>query len=145
MHGCKSRGQAYRFLAAYGPIAQHFRPRWHPLPAPNTVEHDGPGKYSVWVFDLIEDSETVMITVTVYGTNARCSGGWSSGLGGNALMIGIYCVSPRRELVDASCSLALGKSRAFGMPTSAGPVSQKGGCRAMAESWQTAGRPPLPY
>ena len=31
MQGFKSAGQAQRFLAAYGPIAQHFRPRRHRL------------------------------------------------------------------------------------------------------------------
>jgi putative transposase len=30
----KSAGHAQRFLAAYGPIAQHFRPRRHRLPVP---------------------------------------------------------------------------------------------------------------
>jgi putative transposase len=34
MQGFKSPGQAQRFLAAYGPITQHFRPRRHLLPAP---------------------------------------------------------------------------------------------------------------
>jgi putative transposase len=34
MQGCKSPGHAQRFLAAYGPIAQHFRPRRHRLSAP---------------------------------------------------------------------------------------------------------------
>jgi putative transposase len=34
MQGFKSPGHAQRFLAAYGPIAQHFRPRRHQLPAP---------------------------------------------------------------------------------------------------------------
>jgi putative transposase len=33
MQGFKSAGHAQRFLAAYGPIAQHFRPRRHLLPA----------------------------------------------------------------------------------------------------------------
>ena len=33
MQGFKSPGYAQRFLAAYGPIAQHFRPRWHLLSA----------------------------------------------------------------------------------------------------------------
>jgi len=33
MQRFKSPGQAQRFLAAYGPIAQHFRPRRHLLPA----------------------------------------------------------------------------------------------------------------
>jgi len=31
--GFKSPGHAQRFLSAYGPIAQHFRPRRHRLPA----------------------------------------------------------------------------------------------------------------
>jgi putative transposase len=30
----KSSGHAQRFLSAYGPIAQHFRPRRHRFPAP---------------------------------------------------------------------------------------------------------------
>ncbi len=34
MQGFKSPGQAQRFLAAYGPIAQHFRLRCHLFPAP---------------------------------------------------------------------------------------------------------------
>ena len=34
MQGFKSARQAQRFLAAYGPIAQHFRPRRHRLLAP---------------------------------------------------------------------------------------------------------------
>src|SRR5437879_3713886 len=33
MQGFKSAGHAQRFLSAYGPIAQHFRPRWHLLSA----------------------------------------------------------------------------------------------------------------
>jgi putative transposase len=33
MQGFKSAGQAQRFLSAYGPIAQHFRPRRHLLSA----------------------------------------------------------------------------------------------------------------
>jgi len=33
MRGFKSPGHAQRFLATYGPIAQHFRPRRHLLPA----------------------------------------------------------------------------------------------------------------
>jgi len=35
MQGFKSPGQAQRFLAAYGPIAQHFRPRRHRFSASN--------------------------------------------------------------------------------------------------------------
>src|SRR3954454_9000987 len=34
MQGFKSAGHALRFLSAYGPIAQHFRPRRHLLSAP---------------------------------------------------------------------------------------------------------------
>jgi len=34
MQGLKSAGHAQRFLSAYGPIAQHFRPRRHLLSAP---------------------------------------------------------------------------------------------------------------
>jgi putative transposase len=34
IQGFKSSGHAQRFLAAYGPIPQHFRPRWHWLAAP---------------------------------------------------------------------------------------------------------------
>jgi putative transposase len=34
MQGCKSAGHAQRFLSAYGPMAQHFRPRRHRLSAP---------------------------------------------------------------------------------------------------------------
>jgi putative transposase len=34
MQGFKSAGHAQRFLAAYGPIAQHFRPRRHRVSAP---------------------------------------------------------------------------------------------------------------
>jgi putative transposase len=34
MQGFKSPGHAQRFLSAHGPIAQHFRPRRHLLPAP---------------------------------------------------------------------------------------------------------------
>jgi putative transposase len=34
MQGFKSPGHAQRFLAAYGSIAQHFRPRRHRFPAP---------------------------------------------------------------------------------------------------------------
>jgi putative transposase len=34
LQGFKSPGHAQRFLAAYGPIAQHFRPRRHLLSAP---------------------------------------------------------------------------------------------------------------
>ncbi len=33
MRRCKSPGHAQRFLAAYGPIASHFRPRRHRLSA----------------------------------------------------------------------------------------------------------------
>jgi putative transposase len=35
MQRFKSSGQAQRFLSAYGPIAQHFRPHRHRFPAPD--------------------------------------------------------------------------------------------------------------
>jgi putative transposase len=35
MQGFKSSGHAQRFLSAYGPIAQHFRPRRHRLSGPS--------------------------------------------------------------------------------------------------------------
>jgi putative transposase len=38
IQGCKLLGCAQRFLAAYGPIAPHFRPRRYLLPAPNTLK-----------------------------------------------------------------------------------------------------------
>ena len=34
LQGFKSPGHAQRFLVAYGPIAQHFRPRRHRFTAP---------------------------------------------------------------------------------------------------------------
>jgi putative transposase len=34
LHGVKSPGHAQRFLSAYGPLAQHLRPRRHRLSAP---------------------------------------------------------------------------------------------------------------
>jgi putative transposase len=34
MQGFKPPEHAHRFLSAYGPIAQHFRPRRHRFPAP---------------------------------------------------------------------------------------------------------------
>ena len=38
MQGFKSPGHAQRFLATYGPIAQHFRPRRHRFSAPEYRE-----------------------------------------------------------------------------------------------------------
>jgi putative transposase len=38
MQGFKSSGHAQRFLSAYGPIAQHFRPRRHRFSAPEYRE-----------------------------------------------------------------------------------------------------------
>jgi len=45
--GFKSPGQAQRFLSAYGPIAQHFRPRRHRLSAPE-YRHEMRKRYQVW-------------------------------------------------------------------------------------------------
>ena len=47
MQGFKSPGQAQRFLSAYGPIAQHFRPRRHRLSAPE-YRHEMRKRYQVW-------------------------------------------------------------------------------------------------
>jgi putative transposase len=47
MQGFKSPGQAQRFLSAYGPIAQHFRPRRHRLSAPE-YRHEMRKRYQAW-------------------------------------------------------------------------------------------------
>jgi putative transposase len=47
MQGFKSAGQAQRFLAAYGPIAQHFRPRRHRLSAP-AHRQDMQQRFQTW-------------------------------------------------------------------------------------------------
>jgi putative transposase len=47
MQGFKSAGQAQRFLAAYGPIAQHFRPRRHLLPAPE-YRQEMAQRFQIW-------------------------------------------------------------------------------------------------
>jgi putative transposase len=47
MQGFKSPGHAQRFLSAYGPIAQHFRPRCHRLPAP-TYRHIMAQRFQSW-------------------------------------------------------------------------------------------------
>ena len=47
MQGFKSAGQAQRFLAAYGPIAQHFRPRRHLLPAA-AYRHEMRKRFHTW-------------------------------------------------------------------------------------------------
>ena len=47
MQGFKSAGQAQRFLAAYGPIAQHFRPKRHWLPAPEYRQEMGQ-RFQIW-------------------------------------------------------------------------------------------------
>jgi putative transposase len=43
----KSPGQAQRFLAAYGPIAQHFRPRRHLFSAPE-YRHEMRQRFQMW-------------------------------------------------------------------------------------------------
>jgi putative transposase len=43
----KSPGHAQRFLSAYGPIAQHFRPRRHRLSAPAYRQEMGQ-RFQVW-------------------------------------------------------------------------------------------------
>jgi putative transposase len=47
MQGFKSPGHAQRFLAAYGPIAQHFRPRRHRLSAPEYRQEMGK-RFHTW-------------------------------------------------------------------------------------------------
>jgi putative transposase len=47
MQGFKSAGQAQRFLAAYGLIAQHFRPRRHRLPA-TVYRHVMAQRFQTW-------------------------------------------------------------------------------------------------
>ena len=47
MQGFKSPGHAQRFLSAYGPIAQHFRPRRHRLPAP-TYRQVMAQRFQIW-------------------------------------------------------------------------------------------------
>jgi putative transposase len=47
MQGFKSPGHAQRFLSAYGPIAQHFRPRRHLLPAP-VYRHEMGKRFHSW-------------------------------------------------------------------------------------------------
>jgi putative transposase len=43
----KSPGQAQRFLAAYGSIAQHFRPRRHRLSAP-AYRQEMRNRFQIW-------------------------------------------------------------------------------------------------
>jgi putative transposase len=45
--GCKSPGHAQRFLAAYGPMAQHVRPRRPLLPAP-IDRHERSQRFQIW-------------------------------------------------------------------------------------------------
>ena len=47
MQGFKSAGHAQRFLSAYGPIAQHFRPRRHLLSA-SAYRHEMRQRFASW-------------------------------------------------------------------------------------------------
>jgi putative transposase len=47
MQRCKSPGHAQRFLSAYGPIAQHFRPRRHRFSAP-VYRHEMRARFQSW-------------------------------------------------------------------------------------------------
>ena len=47
MQGFKSPGHTQRFLSAYGPIAQHFRPRRHLLSASGYREEMG-NRFESW-------------------------------------------------------------------------------------------------
>jgi putative transposase len=57
MQGFESPGHAQRFLAAYGPIAQHFRPRCHRLPALE-YRQEMAQRFQIWQ----EITGTVMVT-----------------------------------------------------------------------------------
>jgi putative transposase len=48
MQGLKSAGHAQRFLSAYGPIAQHFRPRRHLLSAAE-YRQEMKNRFASWV------------------------------------------------------------------------------------------------
>jgi putative transposase len=47
MQRFKSPGHAQRFLAAYGPIASHFRPRRHLLPA-SVYRQEMAHRFQIW-------------------------------------------------------------------------------------------------
>jgi putative transposase len=47
MQGFKSAGHAQRFLSAYGPIAQHFRPRRHRFSASDYRQEMGK-RFQIW-------------------------------------------------------------------------------------------------
>jgi putative transposase len=47
MQGFKSPGHAQRFLSAYGPIAQHFRPRRHRLSA-SAYQQEMRRRFDTW-------------------------------------------------------------------------------------------------
>jgi hypothetical protein len=47
MQGFKSPGHAQRFLSAYGPIAQHVRPRRHRLPV-SEYRRDMAQRFQIW-------------------------------------------------------------------------------------------------
>jgi putative transposase len=47
MQGFTSPGHAQRFLSAYGPIAQHFRPRRHRFSAP-TYRQEMQKRFQMW-------------------------------------------------------------------------------------------------
>ena len=47
MQGFKSPGHAQRFLSAYGPISQHFRPKRHRLLAPE-YHQEMAQRFQIW-------------------------------------------------------------------------------------------------
>jgi len=47
MQGFKSPGQTQRFLSAYGPIAQHFRPHRHRFSAPD-YRQEMKNRFQIW-------------------------------------------------------------------------------------------------
>jgi putative transposase len=47
MQRFKSPGNTQRFLSAYGPIAQHFRPRWQHFSAP-AYRQEMQQRFQIW-------------------------------------------------------------------------------------------------
>lgn len=65
LQGLKSPGYAQRFLAAYGPIAQHCRPRRHLLPAAK-YRQEMPQRFHTW-------QDLTNLPTAAYGSRLRQS------------------------------------------------------------------------
>ena len=77
MQEFKSPGHAQRYLSAYGPIAQHFRPRRHRMSAPSIVKPYG------------KDARC--------GVRSRARSGLHKGRIGSKLLRSRPCVASRRD------------------------------------------------